>query len=78
MTSKKAPAPKAPSSYSKARSQSRKPPLPAPQPETVKRYSCDFICVMGFPQSSKDLLGPDLLSLAWTLFDKYLRDKLFR
>jgi hypothetical protein len=61
MTSKNAPSSKTPARPSKPRSRSPKPAQPALQPETVKRYQCEFICVIGFPQATKDALGPDLL-----------------
>ncbi|MBE7939667.1 hypothetical protein IM725_03650 [Ramlibacter aquaticus] len=61
MTSKKAPNTKTPSNASKPRSRSTKPAQLAPQPETVQRYSCTFICVMGFPEATKDALGPEIL-----------------
>lgn len=61
MTSKKAPGTKTTSSSTKARSKSRQSAQPAPKPETVERYHCNFICVIGFSQAAKEALGPDLL-----------------
>lgn len=61
MTSKKAPSAKKPATASKTRPRPRKSAQPAPQPETVQRYRGNFICVIGFPQATKEAFGPDLI-----------------
>jgi hypothetical protein len=61
MPRKQAPKSKTPTATSKARSSSSNAARKTPQPESVQRFSGEVICVVGFPRTTEEALGPDLL-----------------